>query len=399
MLYNNTIITKGDDNMAKDLKCEEMIIKSRVQLLISFPFYGTLALALVLEETDKIPTAAVDGKKFYYNPQFINSLTLAEINWVVAHEVMHCALGHIWRRGNRQHEKFNIAADYAIHSILKESESDKFKMPAKCLYDKKFNDKATEEIYDMLPDMPKGGYGMSTMDDHSLWDNAETQENASQKARDWQEKMVSAAEVAEAKKQGSVPGGISRLVGKIKKPQKNWRQLLAEFIQFEVFDYGFVPPDRRYYGFSDILMPDYNENTEKIQDIVFIIDTSGSVSDKEMIIFFSELVGMMHQFNNSVKGHILFIDAEIAAEYDFEDISDILKAKPEGGGGTDMEIGIKYAMQKKENDEWDVCGCCILTDGFTSYTMDKVDIPFKVLWLITNETETPTYGQVARLKI
>jgi predicted metal-dependent peptidase len=337
----------------KDKQMYDRIIRSRIQLLMKFPFYGTLALSLEVVEDETIGTLATDGQKFYYNPEYVKTLSEGEVNWATAHEVMHCALGHMWRRGSRQKEKFNIAADYSIHSILKENEADDFKMAKGWLYDKKFDNMSAEEIYEMLPDPPStkmggcsgqgqgqgqnqqgqgsqngqnqgngknqgnGGYPQ-TMDDHSKWDDAEVQKDGQQKQKDWLEKMVSAAEISEAKSQGKLPGMIKRLIGQIKKPQKNWRQLLAEFVQFEIFDYGFVPPDRRCYGYGeivgiDVLMPDFNEEIEKVQDMVFVIDTSGSIGDREMVTFFSELIGMMQQFNNAVRGHIIYADADVAA--------------------------------------------------------------------------------------
>lgn len=386
----------------------EKVIKSRVQLLIRFPFYGTLALSLNVVEEPSVKTAATDGKNFYYSPDFIEKLTLEETNWIMAHEVMHCALGHIWRRGSRQKEKFNIAADYAIHSILMESKqnsgSSDLQMPEGCLYDKKFDNMSAEAIYEMLPDTPQsnmGGAGGAggTIDNHDMWDNPDVQQGRQEKQQDWTEKMLSSAEIAEAKSQGSVPGGISRLIGKIKKPQKDWRQLLAEFVQFEVFDYGFLPPDKRYYGFSDALMPDFNEETEKVQDMVFAVDTSGSIGDEELMVVFSELVGMMQQFNNSVQGRLIYVDSKVAAVYDFEDVDDILKSKPAGGGGTDMEEAIRYTQQKVEDGEWDVAGMTILTDGYTDYRMNDNEFDFKLLWLVTNEDQTPPYGTVARLQL
>ena len=407
---------------AKYKEIEKKVVKSRIFLLRKYPFYGTLVLSLRIQEDESIPTAGTEGEVIYYNPKFVDSLTPAELNWLLVHEVMHCALGHIWRRGTKQPEKWNVSADYAIHSILMESKSSDFQMPKVGLYNEKFNGKSTEEIYQMLPNPPSmsgnGGQGKGkgegndkadgngngngypqTLDSHDRWNNEKVQKDNQNKAKEWQEKMISAAEMAENKLQGSVPGSIIRLVDKITKPQKNWKQLLAEFVQFEVFDFGFLPPDKRYYGFSDVLMPDFNEETEKVQDIVFIIDTSGSIGDSELIAFYSELIGMMQQFNNSVKGHIMFVDSEVAAVYDFEDVDDIVRAKPAGGGGTDMEEGIKYCINKMNDNEWDVSGCVILTDGYTSYTMSENDIPFKLLWLVTNEEQNPTYGQIARMKI
>lgn len=414
----------------KNQKVETRMVRSRIQLLVKYPFYGTLALSLTLVEDYDIATAGVDGKNFYYNPDFIETLSEAELNWITAHEIMHCALGHIWRRGSRVHQKFNIACDYAIHSILKSSEDSDFKMPQGCLYDKKFDNYSAEEIYDMLPDMPQmqmnggagqgsgsgdnsnsnnnNGKGQQTIDDHSKWDDAEVQEGGKEKQREWMEKMISASEVAEAKRQGSTPAGLSRLIGKLKKPQKNWRELLAEFIQFEVFDYGFLPPDRRYYGFSDVLMPDYNEVAEKVQDLVFVIDTSGSIGDRELTAVFSELVGMMQQFSAGVRGHIIFADADVAAVYDFETVEDILKAKPAGGGGTSFTPAIKYAMDKKDSGEWDVVGLIYLTDLYGDSENEEVNadtVPFNVLWISTTKEENlsksykPNYGTLTFLEI
>ena len=88
----------------------DKLIRSRIQLLMKFPFFGTLALNFKLIENNQIQTAATDGKDFYYNKDFVGGLSDGEIAFLIAHEVMHCALGHLWRRGSRNHEKFNIAA-------------------------------------------------------------------------------------------------------------------------------------------------------------------------------------------------------------------------------------------------------------------------------------------------
>lgn len=422
--------------MIKDEKCRDKVIKSRVQLLIHFPFYGTLALSLRLKEDYSIQTAGTNGKVLYYNPNFINKLTDGELNWVIAHEVMHCALGHLWRRENRIFNTWNMAADFAIHCILKETSdanSGNFNMPKDCLYDSKFNNKSTEEIYDILnkennessknnsdgdddsnnnnnDNNSSNNHGnQKLLDDHSVWNNSDSGDdddntqkvNASyqEMAREWQDKMINAAKVSEQKKHGSVPGSIIRIVNDLVKPQKNWKELLAEFVQMEVFDYGFLPPDKRYYGFSDVLMPDFNEETEKIQDIVFIIDTSGSIGDKELVVFYSEISGVMQQFS-SVKGHVLFVDSEIGAEYDISDVDDVLQMKPAyGGGGTDMEAGIRYCIEKTRDGEWDVSGCCILTDGYTNFSLEENDIPFKTLWVLTDNDIKPPYGTCTNLEI
>ena len=141
--------------MVKDKDQETRIIRSRVQMLMKFPFFGTLLLHMPIEETYDIQTCAAEGKKLYYNPDFTKTVTDAELNFILTHEILHAALGHIWRRNNREHQKFNFAADYAVNAIIHEMECSDIRMPKGCLYDKKFENKSAEEIYDLLPDQPQ----------------------------------------------------------------------------------------------------------------------------------------------------------------------------------------------------------------------------------------------------
>lgn len=389
------------------------------------PFYGTLALYLEVEETEDIETFATDGKKLYYNPEFSKTLSDAEIVAVICHEIGHCCLNHLYRRGYREHQKFNMAADYVVNLIIDEQSGSDMRLPKDCLLDKKFQNMSAEEVYDLLPDQPSmngsngegsgkqgkqgagqgagqgksknGNGGQKQIDDHSKWDEA-AQENGEQQAREWTERMISAAEVAEGKQRGSVPGYLKRLIGSIVKPQKNWRELLAEFIQHEINDYGFCPPDRRLYEITDFFMPSFAEETDMIQDMCFVIDTSGSIGNNELTVFYSEIIGCIQQFN-SLKGHLIFCDTRVTADYDIEDVNDILKAVPKGGGGTRLESAIEYCIEKQHKGEYDVAGVVILTDCWDSYELTADQVPFPTLWLSTTERQGAPYGITVPFKI
>ena len=169
----------------------------------------------------------------------------------------------------------------------------------------------------------------------------------------------------------------------------------------------------RYAGSAETVSADILRCLEDLDssrpaDIVFAIDTSGSIGDRELAVVFSELVGMMQQFSAGVKGHIIFADAEVAAVYDFENVDDILKAKPAGGGGTSFIPAIKYAMDKKEKNEWDVVGLVYLTDLYGNSSDNEVNkdtVPFNVLWVSTTKEDNlpkgyiPDYGTITYLEI
>jgi predicted metal-dependent peptidase len=114
--------------------------------LLGQPFFGTLSLRLKLFP-GSLPTMATDGSRIVYNPAFLDELNPAELEGTLAHEVLHCALAHQCRRGNRDPELWNEAADLAINPILI---ANRFTLPAGALIDPAFTNLSAEEIYVLL---------------------------------------------------------------------------------------------------------------------------------------------------------------------------------------------------------------------------------------------------------
>lgn len=390
---------------------ETRLVKSRVQLLMRFPFFGTLALHLKLQEREDIPTAATDGRHYYYNPKFVDKLIDAELNFLTAHEVLHPALGHLWRRGSRDPIIWNHAADYCINAMILECDpSEKsFKMIKGGLYNKKFEGMFSEEIYDILikdEDYVKEAHRQAamgnggTIDSHEEWDQANfpgdgdgegggNDDIDSNTAADWQGRVVQAAQVAEGKGQGTTPAAIKRMIKDLVEPQKNWRQLIAEMVQPEINDYGWCPPNQHHI-WRDIYLPDFNEEVDMIQDIVFAIDTSGSIGNKEMRTFISEIVGCMSQFSGKVRGHLVYCDARVAAVYDLEDT---LHSVPAGGGGTAFEPVFEWVT-----DNLDKCaGVVYLTDLMGSFPDSPPSYP--TLWVSTVKKAEAPFGTTTYIDV
>jgi predicted metal-dependent peptidase len=139
-------------NNSQEVKLK--LSKARTGLILDQPFFGSLALRMPMVEDKGIPTLCTDGKQIRYNPDFVAKLTLDETKGVLAHEVMHPAMQHHTRRGEREPRRFNQAADYAINPILKAA---RFTLPEGHLDSPAYHGKGAEEIYSMLPvDPPKG---------------------------------------------------------------------------------------------------------------------------------------------------------------------------------------------------------------------------------------------------
>ena len=397
----------------------DMLVRCRIQVTLGYPFFGYLSMHLDLQPDYTIETAATDGSHFFYNPYFIKALSEPERSWIIVHEVMHAALKHLWRRGSRNHEKWNYACDYTIHSIimqfLNQSNSKRkgsLRMPKNCLYNSKYDDMSAEQIYEILPDNYKeaasfgqvrdksnGGGGSTPLDDHSRWDNQSTQNDSNIKQRTWDGRLVSAAQVASSKNAGNLPGFLQRLVNKITRPQKDWRTLLAEFVETVNDDYSFNPPDNRYdeKEFGGIMLPAFNDQTEVCKNIIFWIDTSGSIGNKELRIAYSEIVGAIEQFRGKLTGKLGFFDSMAYPLTDFDDVEDVVKIKPQGGGGTDFDAPLIYVKDKI--DESEVAGIIMLTDGYCDWPDEKLANDKPVLWLINNEERVPPWGKHATLDV
>jgi len=141
----------GPTNPKLDAEVREKLITARVGLLLRASFFGNLATRLTLVNADEwCPTAATDGRRFYYNSRFINKLRPKEIEFLFGHEVLHCVYDHMGRRGDRNPKLWNIADDYCVNAdLIKHRVGEKI-TTVPCLYDAKYEDMCAEEIYDIL---------------------------------------------------------------------------------------------------------------------------------------------------------------------------------------------------------------------------------------------------------
>lgn len=125
----------------------QRMIRARSALIYSQPFFGTLALNLLMVETEEIDTFATDGRRMLFNAECVARCSDEELIWSWAHEVEHNALHHCTRRGARQHPLWNVACDHAVNLNL---DAAGFKTPEWALLDRQYEGLASEAIYRLL---------------------------------------------------------------------------------------------------------------------------------------------------------------------------------------------------------------------------------------------------------
>ena len=240
-------------------------------------------------------------------------------------------------------------------------------------------------------------------DDHSFWDVSDELSNEQKEENEiWTTRMVDATEIAEqisiefgSTGRGLTPLAAERVIKELKEVQTDWRTVLENFIQEEINDYSFSPPDRRFED-SPFFLPDFNEKDERVEDILFMIDTSGSMSDEQITTAYSEIKGAIDQFDGKLKGWLGFFDAVVVKPQEFENEDEFKIIRPAGGGGTSFDIIFEYVQNEMRDKP--PASIIILTDGYAPFPEEKEAMGIPVLWIINNEDAQPPWGKVTRIK-
>ena len=359
---NPDLTEKELDEMRKDVL--DRIIIARVGLLLRHPFFGNMATRLRIQCADEwCPTAAVDGRNLYFNTQFFNAMNNKEIEFVIAHEILHCVFDHLGRRDERNPMLYNIAADYIVNNLLVRDRIGEKPSIVDCFQDFKYEGWSSEEVYDELfKEAEKNGQEFleqlgEMLDEHlDLEGDGTEEDNKDGKGRpkyskgeldqikdEIKEAMIQAAQTAGA---GNVPGGVQRLIKQLTEPKMNWRELLRQQIQSTIkSDYTFARPSRKGWHTGAILP---GMNFQDTIDICVSIDMSGSIGDDQAKDFLSEIKGIMDEYKD-YKIKVWCFDTAVYNEEDFtaDGGRDLSEYEVLGGGGTDFMVNWTYM---KDND-------------------------------------------------
>jgi len=217
----------------------EQLTRARISLLLQQPFWGTLATRLILRDaTDDpngwCPTAATDGRFFYYNRNFIAKLNKAETIFLVAHEVEHCVYDHMSRRGSRKPKMWNAAADFVINYELHEHNVGKLPDPktsgVQACFDNKYKGMFAEEVYELLLKDPKANW--PEFDVHIEPGDGKGEPMTEEERRVLADEIRNAVmQAAKAAGAGNTPAGVKRMLKDLTEPQMDWREILNMKIQ------------------------------------------------------------------------------------------------------------------------------------------------------------------------
>lgn len=373
---------------------------ARMNLLHAQPFFGILLTHMGYSLDPSCLTAATDGKKIFFSPDFLEKLALHEVEFILLHEIMHICLDHLGRRKYRNQTRFNIACDIVVNAIIMETSSILLKnrqiggcpVMWKTPFGKSGAEFTAEQVYEMLEELPEDEVkenfgGEQSLDSHDYWEKGLKQNDSDAGCgmnsesddlkRLWQKRMVSAALIVEKSGYGNLPVMAKRLLEKLRKPKVNWKYVLMKYIKQETFDYSFTDPDRRL-GESPFLLPGWSEKKPQFK-IWVCVDTSGSMTNDEIAMVLSEIDGIANSCGSFV--YVSFFDASITDPVKC-DKNKISTLELKGGGGTDFFCIFNYLKDNSVKFNPDLV--LIMTDGYAEYPPKSVSRNIPVIWLLIN---------------
>ena len=421
-------------------RVRKKIQESRGRLLSTMPFFGLLLMYLKFVAVPGMKKISTNGKCIYFSPDFLEKLYEKEIDYILCHQILHIVYGHIWRDRDLSGDDYHFACDIFLNLILEDYGYDEEKYPhLGYIYRKMsgsidFRDKTPLEIRDWLP------YSLKVFDEPTRskfikdseywWDFKDDDGNAGEiiidlpeitgrlndgqggafggadasgdfdngDMQNWKDRaMALATSLFNEEDEGNadqVPEFIQRMITKMKQPLLDWKRLLNNFLQERIADYSFSPPDRRFSE-TDFFLPDFNEKDFVTKEILFMVDTSGSVNDDTLAAVYSEIRGATEQFSGKLTAKLGFFDTVVTEPIPFESVDDLLAIIPYGGGGTDFRVIFEY-VQYELYDKLPAC-IVVFTDGQGPYPVESQAMGIPVLWILDNNNITPPWGTVIRI--
>jgi predicted metal-dependent peptidase len=406
------------------MTCEHRIAKARTTLLLDQPFFGALFYRLKLVADPSKKTMATDGVSLFYNPAFMESLAPAELVGVFAHEVMHPALHHHTRRGNRDPRLWNMAADYVINPLVLDAG---LHLPKDVLNGDQYRGMSTEAIYNQLakqaedekknnpssstpgagnpsssggqepddqagsvkpePVETPGGFGQ-VMDAPNPTQPGTTATPAqiAEQEQEWSAATVEATTIS--RMAGRTPGGVARAMEASAEAHVDWTDHLRRSFSSAMVpaDYSWSRPNRRF-AHTGLFLPSVQK--EGVGDVMVAVDCSGSIGGRILGLFESAIRSLVEEHRPSAV-HVLYFDETIHKHDTFDCGEPIDTLSPVGGGGTNFVPIFEYVA----DHELMPTTVIVLTDLYGRLPTEEP--PYPVLWACTSRVTAP-FGETIHM--
>lgn len=409
-------------NIQTKMTTEDRITRSRTQCMKHEKFMAMASVMMIgtWEVCDKTPTAYTTGKKTVFGRKFVDALNDPQTRWLILHEYFHVMLKHmiVWKHlWDEDAELANVSADIVINNWLDNTAGPKnggfLEMPPGGCLDHQYDGMDTGEVFRKLKQQNQGkGKGKSGQpgqgqpgqpggfDEHDFQGSGDDDgedgagsptDKLTEKEMETFSKMIDEAIRQGAHLAGKIGGNVSREFAELLEVAVPWEDQLRDFVSTQTKGNDMATwrrPSRRWMT-RDIRMPAHI--SENINRITIGIDTSGSISQRDLTRFLTEVKGACEAVNPDIVD-IIYWDYEVAGHEEYEHVSVdqiVSQTRPRGGGGTRIGSMKEYMLKKNIKPD------CILvfTDGYVEHDWGGNPWPAPVMFCITTKGITAPLGK------
>ena len=350
------------------------------RLLLSHPFWGSIALGTHFIKNDSTKTMETNGKWIKWGPAFVDSMTEPQTMGVIVHELCHIVLKHHLRRADKSPKKWNYATDYAINLIIRK---DGFELPDGALLEHDFVNMMAEKIYGIIPEPPEDpAWGLVS-------DEGIDAEGMDEMEAEIDQRIMVAANAA--KNVGKVPHFIEGIIAQMEQSQVVWQDKVRRFLcGDQPDDYSYRRPERKAFHHLGLIAPSIERRGAG--HIVVGVDTSASVGDEELRHFLGE-VNAISQDVNPASITVIYCDTHVNHVDRYEQGDEVVAFNHKSRGGTNVQPVFDYVR----DHDLPVDHMIYLTDLEVWDFPKAVDFP--LLWVSSSPSAKAPVGETVTIKI
>ncbi len=417
-----------------------IITKARARLLVRAPFIGSIALGLAWVYAPDIGTKATDGRSVWFNPEWCERRGVEKTMGAIAHEVLHVVNRHHLRRGERDAERWNVAADLLINRLL---EDDKYVLPPDGLFDRdrRYAGLPTETIYARLleqqqqqADQPKdpksssqasasGASGSGNGHDPAASGQIGSQAKANQgetltgndtfPARHWGEvrdltkpngQRLSPTERLQAEHDLDVrirqAAAAAKRVGKFGTALREMVEIATDRVDWRdkfrmAFDgalrgeVSWARPNRRFTQHG-IYLPGWRRTGAG--RIGFVLDTSGSISATELSVYTAAVLGILEETGPEVVA-LIQCDAEVQRIDYIQPGESFDRIEVHGRGGTRFQPAFDWIAESGFGAD------AIVYATDLNCSDQPTDPGLPVIWLTPTRNRSMPFGEIVPVSV
>ncbi len=396
----------------------DILRSARNELYLNMRFLDVALSSLSFLPDAQIAGTGTDGSILYFQPDALVTLFRKgrqAMNRQYLHSIVHCLFSHLWNRGERDAEYWNLACDVAAEYVIDGLYVKAVHRPKSGLRRELYRMLESgehavvtaERVYRFLCRMHPMQAQLDAWkrefqaDDHRYWGQEDPKKSPSPQRQKWddiRDRMQTELETFSKEASGDTRS-LEEQLSAANRKRYDYREFLRKFsvlkeemqVDLDSFDYIFYNYGMELYGNMPLIEPLETREVQKVEDFVIVVDTSMSCKGELIRRFLEETYSVLSEsegFFRKIHVHILQCDDRVQEDVlvtSREEMQDYLEHfTVRGFGGTDFRPAFARVQELlRRRCFTKLRGLIYFTDGYGTFPVKKP--PYETAFVFMKE--------------